>query len=173
MDKTTQPEEMHSILTSPELWIAVAFLIFVELFLKFVWPPIAKMLDKRADDIRDQLEKASRLRAEAEALLEAYRQESAAKHREAEEIVTAAKKDADELRARAEAELKQNLERRSQQALEKIARAEIEATAAIRLQMIDIASAAVTQIIQQELGGASSEDPAIVHAIRAIEQQIH
>ena len=171
--EVAQHEEAASLLHNPELWVAVAFFIFAAVFLKFVWPVIMKMLDGRSAKIKHQLDQASRLRAEAEALLLAYQQEREEKTREAEAIVTAAKNDADALRARAEVELQQNLDRRSQQAIEKIARAEADATAFIRTQMIELASAAASDVIRTELEKSGKEDPSIANAIRAIEQQIH
>lgn len=163
---------MSAILNNPETWIIVAFLLFLGLFCKFVLPTILKGLDSRSEKIRDQLEQASRLRAAAEELLATYQAERVEKEKEAETILANAKRDAEALRTRAAADLQQSLERRQQQALEKIARAEQEATAAIRTQMIDVATDAVRDIVKTQLDG-NVEDPAIARAITAIEKQLH
>ncbi len=164
--------EPTGILHNPETWLIVAFLLFFALFAKFVLPMILKALDKRSDDIRYQLEQASRLRAQAEALLASYQAERAEKEKEAEAIIDAAKRDAAALRARANADLTQALERRSQQALDKIARAEQEAVGFIRTQMIDVATQAVRTLVTTQLDG-NAEDPAIARAISAVEKQLH
>lgn len=160
------------ILHNPDTWLIVSFLTFIALFMKFVFPLIAGGLDKRADTIRFQLEQASRLRAQAEALLASYEAERVAKLKEADEIIASAKRDAEALRTRANADLKQSLERRSQQAVEKISRAEQEAVSFIRTQMVDMATQAVRDIVRTQLDGAA-EDQSISRAISAIESQIH
>ena len=169
---STQGFDFVALAHESELWIAVSFLIFVALFARYVAPMILRSLDGRAAKIRDQLEQASRLRAEAEALLHAYQAEREAKEKEAESIILSAQKDAEELRTRAAADLKASIDRRSQQAVEKIARAEQDAMASIRNEMIESATKAVREIIrtQLETGG---EDQAVARALQAIEQQIH
>jgi len=152
-------------------WIGLSFVICIVLFLKYLMPMIGRGLDNRAAKIRDQLEQASRLRAEAEALLATYRDQQQAAIKEAEAIVESAKNDAKELRARAGEELKQALDRRSQQAQEKIARAEAEAIENIRKQMVESATESARGIIATRLAG-SSDDEAVTRAIAAIEQQI-
>lgn len=176
---TTTPVEhassgfnISAILHNPETWLIVAFVTFIAIFAKFVLPLITKGLDKRSDDIRFQLEQASRLRAQAEALLATYEAERTAKLKEAEDILATAKRDAAALRERATADLEQSLERRSQQAVEKIERAEHEAIGFIRTQMVDVATQAVRDIVRTQLDG-NTEDQSIARAISAIESQIH
>lgn len=173
---TETPAEMHGALYTlahePVTWIAVSFVLFFALFTKFVWPTIAKSLDARADKIRDQLEQASRLRAEAEALLASYQAKQVEMLKESEAILAQAQKDAAELQARAAEDLKQGLERRAAQAKEKIARAEAEAVAQIRTRIIESATETARGLVAQKLQGGA-EDPAIELAIQAIEQQIH
>ena len=157
---------------NPEVWVAIGFTIFVVLAAKYLAPIITKGLDGRADKIRDQLEQASRLRAEAEALLATYKAQQEATLKEAEVIVATAKKDAENLRHRAVEDLKLALDRRAQQAQEKIARAESDAIAEIRTQLIDGATNAARGIIVEQLSSAK-EDPAVAQALSAIERQIH
>ena len=165
--------DLVAIAHEADTWIAVAFLIFLGLFCRYVLPLINRSLDNRATQIRDQLEQASRLRAEAEALLATYESQRAVKLQEGEEIIASAHHEAAELRARAATDLKAALERRSQQAVEKIARAEQDAIADIRARMIDIATSAVEEIIRTQLASGSQEDPAIARALQAIERNIH
>lgn len=161
-----------ALLQNPMTWLGVSFLLFLVVFIKVALPKINAGLDARSAKIRDQLEQASRLRAEAEALLASYQSEREEKAKEAESIVTAAKAEAAEIRTRAEAELKLLVERRSQQALDKIARAETEATSTIRNQMIDIATAAASELIRSSLEKNPGNDNSIANAIKAIESQI-
>lgn len=48
------------------LWVAIAFLIFITLFCKKFFPVIIKILDKRSDDIKLEIENASNLLREAQ-----------------------------------------------------------------------------------------------------------
>ncbi len=167
------PDSVHeSLWTNPENWIVVAFVIFIALSIRYLVPMINKGLDKRAETIRDQLEQASRLRAEAQALLATYQQEQQALLKQAEEIVANAKKDAATMRETAATELKAALERRQQQAQEKIARAESDAVAEIRTRIIESATdIARTMLAEQAQSG--SDDAAVARAIATIEQQVH
>jgi F-type H+-transporting ATPase subunit b len=151
-------------------WVFVSFVIFVALVARYLLPKINKGLDGRADAIRDQLEQASRLRAEAEALLASYQREQQLK--EAESIIEAAKRDAAALRETAAQELKLSLDRRAEQAKDKIARAEAEAVNAIRTRIIKTATEKARVILAQR-AAEQSEDEAVARAIAVIGQQVH
>ncbi|MEJ0009600.1 MAG: F0F1 ATP synthase subunit B [Alphaproteobacteria bacterium] len=163
---------MESWMHNPETWVAVAFVVFLGVAAKYVWPPIAKALDARAAKIGDQLEQAAKLKAEAEALLKTYEKQRKEARKEAEEIVAAARRDADSIRTRAAAELRDSLARRSAQAAEQIARAEADATRGIRARLIDLATEAARDVITSQLAQAK-DDPAIQRAIAGIERQLH
>jgi len=153
-------------------WIGLAFAITVFLFIRYLVPTINKALDARAEKIRDQLEQANRLRAEAQELLATYKAEQESMLKQAEEIVATAKRDAAAMRSQAAAELKSALERRTSQAHEKIARAEAEAVASIRTRIVESATESARMMLAEQSSGAA-EDHAIARAISAIEAQIH
>lgn len=156
----------------PHIWVAVSFAIFIALFAKFVLPMILGGLDKRGAAIRNQLEQANRLRAEAEALLAQYERQQETLLKEAEAVLAQAKIDAETIRTQGEAELKTSIARRTQQAKETIARAEADAVAQVRTQLVDIATDTARQVIATQLKD-QKDDPAIARAIKAIEQNIH
>lgn len=156
---------------SPEVWVTVAFVMFIGVALQWVIPPIVKGLDARGQKIRDQLEQASRLRAEAEALLATYQTQQAATLKEAEEILAAARKDADMLRAQAAQDLVQSLARRTAQAEEKIARAEADAVAQLRRRMIEAATVSAREALQAQVP-SEAHDPALRQALETIEAQL-
>lgn len=169
---TEQPSPMQKILHEEATWIGVAFVLTLVLIIKYLMPMINKGLDARADKIRDQLEQAKRLRAEAQELLATYQRQQESSLKQAEEILATAKRDAADLRARAAEELKQNLERRTQQAKERIARAESEAVAQIRNEIIESATRMAHEMIAARMSG-QSDDPSVARAVAAIERQIH
>ena len=58
-----------SFFADPRSWVAVAFVIFFVIFGAKLWQALAGMLDKRTASVKAELEEASRLRREAEAML--------------------------------------------------------------------------------------------------------
>ena len=156
----------------PHFWVAVSFVLFVGVFIKYILPAIIKALDTRAVQISHQLEQANRLREEAEALLAASKLQQEAMRAEAENILAHAERDAADIAVKAAADLAQVTARRIAQTDEKIARAEAAAVAQIRQQIIDVATETARQVIASQLSN-TKEDPAIVQALTAIERQVH
>ena len=167
----TAPQAVEQFYHAPAFWVALAFVVFWVVFIRYAWPTVRSGLDARAAKIKDQLEQAAKLKTEAEALLKEYEKQKRAATKEAKDIVEQAKRDADVIRARGKEELKASLTRRSQQAEEKIARAEADATAKVRAQIIDIATAATRNVVAAELK-TRKDDPAITRVLNSIEQQL-
>lgn len=143
--------------SDPTFWVLVAFVIFVAL----VWKPGAKavtqMLDERADKIRADLEKAAKLREEAQALFAEYQQKQRDALKEAEAIVASAKAEAERLSAQAAADLETSLKRREQLALQRIAQAEQQAMADVRAAAVDLALSATQKLLTDKLDTARHE----------------
>lgn len=156
----------------PVFWVAVAFIVFMLIAAKYVWPAIAKFLDNRSDAIQGQLEQAARLQDEAEMLLEEYKQKQQEMLAEAETILENAKRDAELIRSKAAEELKANLARRAAQAEESIQRAQVDAVAQLRARLVENATAQAHDVIQAQLKG-EKEDPAFARALTAIASNIH
>jgi F-type H+-transporting ATPase subunit b len=71
-----------------ELYVNLAaFAVLFLLLWKFAFPPITDMLDKRADTIRESLERAEETRVEAERLFEEYKQQMAEARQEAAKVI--------------------------------------------------------------------------------------
>jgi F-type H+-transporting ATPase subunit b len=156
----------------PTFWVAMGFIGFVFVFVRYALNPITAMLDARAAKIKDQLEQAARLKEEAEALLKEYDKKKKAAAKEAKAIIDTAKQDAADLRIRAMEELEASLARRTQQAQEKIARAEADATRAIKEQIVMMATDVARDVVSAELDGRK-EDPAVARTLEAIHSQLH
>src|SRR5215208_6891833 len=78
----------------------VALILFFALVLYLRVPKmIAGILDQRAVGIREELDKAARLRTEAEELLAEYKRKAAAAEREAADIVRQAEREAEAMTA--------------------------------------------------------------------------
>ena len=163
---------MHEFFTSPETWVALAFIVFVAL----VWKPTQKAilsgLDDRSARIAKELNEAARLREEAQALLTQYQ----AKHRdalkEAEGIVAHARSEAERLAQQAQRDLEAALKRREELAMQRIAQAEQQAAADVRTAAVDVAIAATERLLREKLDGAKS-DALIDQAIKELPGKLH
>lgn len=76
----------------------VSFLVLFGVLAKFAFPPITKMLEKRADTIRESLEKAEETRIEAERLLDEYKVQMAEARQESARIIEQGRKVAESMK---------------------------------------------------------------------------
>jgi F-type H+-transporting ATPase subunit b len=131
----------------PANWVLIAFFLFFILVGRKLWAALAGMLDERAMKVRSELEEASRLRQEAEALLrdaEARRTEALA---EAKALISGAQAEAIRVASATLAEAEGSARRREQMAMDRIAAAEKAAVDEVRLAAVDVAIAAAREVI--------------------------
>ena len=92
-------EKSGSFLVSPDIglmiWTLLVFFISLYLLRKLAFPRIQEALDKRQRLIEDSIDTAARTRAEAEALLQEYRERLKEARKQAEEIVSKSRKAAE------------------------------------------------------------------------------
>lgn len=147
----TGAEQPASLLAQPEFWLAVAFALFAGFVLRPLAKKVAAALDDRSSKIAGELDEATKLRDEAQALLASYQRKSREALKEAEDIVAHAEAEARRLRDEAAAELEAALKRREQMAIDKIAQAEARAVEDVRNAAVDVALAATRELIQTNL----------------------
>lgn len=151
----------------------VAFAAFV-VFMMIVWwlggfKAVFGALDKRADNIRTQLDEARQLREEAAKMMaeaEAKAKKAAAT---ADDIVKRAKADAKALMKKAKADLETKVERREAQAEQRIARAEADAMSEVRRAAADAATEAARNI----LSGSGQSDDLFDAALKDIDKGLN
>lgn len=146
-------------ISTPEFWVAVAFVILMGIFI-YVGVPgvVTKALDHRAERIKSELDDARRLKEEATALVADYRARYASAEREAQDIVTNAKAEAERIAVEAKARMEDFVSRRTKTAESKIAMAEAQALADVRAAAADAAVAAATQILAKSVTGSVADD---------------
>lgn len=152
------------LLTDPKTWIAIAFLIFFVLAGRKFWASITGILDSRAAAIRAELDEASRLRREAEAMLQDARTRREQAIQEAQRMVETARAEAARVGEAARAEASASVTRREQMALDRITAAEQAALTDVRIAAADIAARAAREVIRSGLtaeGDAQLIDRAI------------
>lgn len=97
--------------TDLAIWTGVVFLVLMAILWKFAWGPIADGLAKREQRIADEIAAAERSNTDARQLLEQYEQRLAATGQEVQEMIQAARHDAERVagqivdKAKAEAEV--------------------------------------------------------------------
>lgn len=163
---------MSALLYSAEFWVLIAFLILVGALFKKVSAVLTGGLDARAARIKAQLDEAEKLREDAQSLLAEYQRKHRAASREAEAILAQAKSESRRMREQAQADLEQALERRKQQALEKIAQAEAEALSEVRNQAVDLALAASARLLAENLDEAGAAR-LVDEAIKDVSDKLH
>lgn len=129
-------------------WVALAMLVLVAVF---VWKKVPGLitggLDAKIAEIRQQLEEAKALRAEAEALRAEYAAKISGAEKDAEAMLAGAREEADAILAKAEADSKVMVARRQRMAEDKIAAAERAAIAEVKAKAVTAAAAASKLLI--------------------------
>lgn len=142
----------------PEFWVAVAFFIFLGIAWKMgAFKAMVEGLDKRGDKIRAELEDARQLREEAQRVLADYQKRRQQAEAEADGIVKAARVEAERLAEEAHAKLADFVARRTKMAEQKIAQAEVQATAEVRAAAAEAAVKAAEGILRNRVHGGSGD----------------
>jgi F-type H+-transporting ATPase subunit b len=144
--------------TQPEFWVAVAFVILMGVFAWLgVHRTVLTALDHRAQRIKAEIDDARRLRDEAAKLLADYQARRASAEREAQEIVTNARAEAERVAAEAKTRMEDFVARRTKTAENKIALAEAQALADVRAAAAEAAVAAASTVLSQSVTGSVAD----------------
>ena len=158
---------------NPGGWVALSMIVVLAIMIwKGVPKAIARALDKKIASIREQLDEASKLRAEAEALRAEYQAKAAAADSEAAQILEHARAEADQILAKAKDDTEQLVKRRQRMAEDKIAAAERAAIAEVRAKAADAATKAAAALIAQR-NDAETDKVLIDKAISALGQRLN
>ena len=142
----------------PEFWVALAFVIFIGILIKFGVPKMVfSSLDERSDRIKQALDEAQRLRSEAQAVLTQYQKKREEAEKEAQAIIVSARVEAERLAGEAKGKVEEFIARRTKMAESKIAQAEAQALADVRAAAADAAVAAAEKVLVQTTHGAAAE----------------
>ena len=159
-------------LEDPTFWVAIAFVIFIVAAGKPLKNAMMGGLDKKIETIKAQVDEAARLREEAQSILAEYERKQAQGAKHAEELLTAARREAEEAKTLSEADLRESLERHEKAALQKIAQAEEKAIQEVRGMAVDLAIAAASKLIIERVAGDAG-DALIDKTIKEIPGKLH
>lgn len=159
-------------LRNTDFIVLLAFLLFIGILVYFKVPTIiGNLLDRRADNIRADLDEARRLREEAQQIYVGFERRQREVTTQAEEIVQNARREAEHQAAKAKDDLARSIERRLKAAEEQIASAESDAVRAVRDRAVQAAIAAASELLGQQVaaGGRSAGiDEAIAEVARKL-----
>ncbi|MEO0644254.1 MAG: hypothetical protein AAFY47_12695 [Pseudomonadota bacterium] len=132
-------------------WVAAAMAVLI---LVMIWKNVPGMmmrgLDSKIEEIKQQLDEAKTLRAEAEALRDEYAAKIARAEKDAEAMIEGAKAEADAILSKAESDSEKMVERRQRMAEDKIAAAQREAIDAVRSRAAEAAAVASRSLIARK-----------------------
>ena len=163
---------MTELLLDTHVWYAISFAGFAFIIYKYGVPLLFGMLDKRIEEIRDELANAENLRVEAQEMLAQYQRKHKDAVKDADAILENAKAQAKEMQKAAEKELDEVIARREKQLEERVDRMKQNAREEILEYASSLAIAATTEIIADQLDKKSNEK-LVDAAIKDISKNIH
>ncbi|MAU62060.1 ATP F0F1 synthase subunit B [Parvibaculum sp.] len=156
-----------------EFWILACLVAFFAILGYFkVHRTIAGSLDKRAADIAAELDEARRLREEAQQLLASYQRKQREAMKEAEDIISQAKAEAEQLAKETRANMEAQVERRTKLAEDKIAQAETQAVNDVRSAAAEVAIGAARRVIAEKVD-AGQDAKLIEKSIAELAAKLH
>ena len=160
-------------LRNTDFIVFLAFLGFFGVLFYFkVFDRVGGLLDKRAENIRSEIDEARALREEAQTLLASYERKSREVQEQADRIVAQAREEAKEAGEQAKRDLSAQVERRLAGAEDQIASAEAAAIQEIRDRAAQVAVAAAAEVIRERMDeGRQSE--LVDRAIDTVGERLH
>lgn len=160
-------------LNNTDIVVGIGFVIFVAILLYFGLPRmIFAKLDERAVRIRSDLDEARALREEAQSLFASYERKQKEVAGQAEDIVAAARADAERAAEVAKEDIRRSVARRLQTATEQIDAAEKAAIRQIKDRAVTVAIAAAGDVIRSGVKPKDADD-LIDSSIREVGAKLH
>lgn len=133
----------------------VAFLVFIYLLWRFAVGPIVRVLDQRAERIRESMASAERMQAELKETQARNEDALVQARREAQEIVASARQTGEQMIANARTEAAAQQEEYLKRAEDTLRQQTEEARVALRKEVGDLAVLAAGRIVRKELDPAT------------------
>lgn len=160
-------------LRNTDFIVLLGFIVFIGVLVYFKVPGmVGGMLDKRAEQIRADLDEARALREEAQKLLASYERKSREVQEQADRIVRQAREESETAAAEARAALEHALARRLRAAEEQIASAEQSAVREVRDRAVQVAIAAAAEALAKGMSAADAS-ARIDASIKEVAAKLH
>lgn len=153
--------------------VAIAFLVFIGILLwKKVPALLARLLDDRAQTIRNELDEARLLREEAQALVASYDARMKEVAEQSARIVASAKEEAQAAATQAKADLQVSITRRLAQAEDQINAAVQAAEVAVRNEAIAVSVQVAAEVLARQMTKDSAA-ASVEAAIEEVAERLH
>jgi F-type H+-transporting ATPase subunit b len=133
------------------LWTAITFLVLIGVLWKFAFGPISRMLVERETTIRDAIDSARKEREEAEKLLARQKEALQTAQREAAELAKRNQQEMEAFRTQLTAQARKEADDLVTQARKSIQEEKKLAVAELRAEVADLAIAAASRIVKSSL----------------------
>ena len=150
----------ESLWADPRFWVGLAFSLFFAVFGRKLVSAVLGILDKRSLAIKQELEEATRLRQEAEAMLADANTKRQAALQDAQAMLDNARLEAQRVGEAARVDASNSATRREHMALDRIAAAEKAAVSDVRLAAAELAGRAAERILTD--GFTAEADAALI-----------
>lgn len=163
-------EESLEVLPAPDelLWGSLAFGILAILMIKFVFPKLRQALEERSQKIQGQIEEAERVKREADQVLEQYRTQLAEARAEVQKIIEEGKRTADALRQDLVAKAEQQAQEIVAKAQADVAGERDRAMQQLRTTLGELSIQLASRVIEKELSGSEAHRALVDRAITEV-----
>lgn len=158
-------------LENPTLWVAVASVTVIALLWRPIGQLLVKALNARVQKVRDDIDQAEKLLAEAKVLLARYTGAMAEAEQESQKIIDQAMREAEDVKKRAMEELDHALAAREKHAMDRIQQAEASAISEIRDATVSLSMRAARTAIQTHLND-NQQDALLQNAVVALKSHL-
>jgi F-type H+-transporting ATPase subunit b len=133
------------------VWTAIVFFALLGILWKFAWGPILGAVEARESGIQSKLDEAASSNEEAARLLAEHKEQLADARRQANELIAEGKAAGDHLRKQIEEKARAEAQGIVDRARAEIVRERDQAIAALRKESVDLALAAASRLMQENL----------------------
>lgn len=145
---------LYDINTGLSTWTLIVFAILVVILGKYAWGPILKNVEAREKSIQAALDEAASRQVEAAKLLEQHRAQLADARRQAAELIAEARAAGEGVRKSIEEKARTEAQAIVERARQEIERERDAAIDALRKESVDLALAAASRLMHQNLDQA-------------------
>lgn len=145
---------VYDINTGLSFWTLLVFVALVFLLGKLAWKPMLAVVEEREKGIQAQLDNAAERNAEAAKLLEEHRAQIADARRQASELIAEGRAAGETVRKSIEEKARMEAHEIVERARQEIGRERDAAIDALRKESVDLALAAASKLMQQNLDQA-------------------
>ncbi len=133
------------------VWSFINFFVLLAILNKFLYKPMLQMLEERKQTIAQSMQQAEQARAEAERIKQEYAEQLAQAKKESQEIIARAERMGEEMREELVQNAKAEAEKTLKAAQEEIAREKAKAVAELREEVAKLAVLAAGKVVGKSI----------------------